>query len=202
MASSESRAADITPAPCGSAAKAKNDGAVEREAGLRAVPRDELTVRVVVPRPAAPGRQAAERRRLGVLRPLDSVYTELVFEWDPRKAEANAAKHGVTFDDAVTVFVDPDALDGPDLQHSSAESRYRRIGPSADGRVLIVAYTLRRRWRCRSDPDHQRAAGGPARACGVRGEGLTSRISQIRRRSSWRLCAAWADLRSEKNAVS
>jgi uncharacterized DUF497 family protein len=42
-----------------------------------------------------------------------------VFEWDPRKAEANAAKHGVTFDDAVTVFLDPDALDGPDLQHSS-----------------------------------------------------------------------------------
>ena len=49
-----------------------------------------------------------------------SVYTEWVFEWDPRKAEANAAKHGVTFDDAVTVFLDPDALDGPDPQHSSA----------------------------------------------------------------------------------
>jgi uncharacterized protein (DUF4415 family) len=39
-----------------------------------------------------------------------------VFEWDPRKAEANAAKHGVTFDDAVTVFLDPEALDGADLQ--------------------------------------------------------------------------------------
>jgi hypothetical protein len=36
-----------------------------------------------------------------------------VFEWDPRKARANADKHGVTFDDAVTVFVDPKALDGP-----------------------------------------------------------------------------------------
>ena len=47
-----------------------------------------------------------------------------MFEWDPRKAEANAVKHGVTFDDAVTVFLDPDALDGPDLQHSSAESRF------------------------------------------------------------------------------
>ena len=44
-----------------------------------------------------------------------------MFEWDPRKAEANAVKHGVTFDDAVTVFLDPDALDGPDLQHSSAD---------------------------------------------------------------------------------
>jgi hypothetical protein len=35
-----------------------------------------------------------------------------VFEWDPRKAEANAAKHGVSFDEAVTVFLDPDGLDG------------------------------------------------------------------------------------------
>jgi uncharacterized DUF497 family protein len=67
-----------------------------------------------------------------------------VFEWDPRKAEANAAKHGITFDDAITVFLDPDALDGPDLQHSSAKLRYRRLGRSADGQVLMVAYTLRR----------------------------------------------------------
>jgi uncharacterized DUF497 family protein len=66
-----------------------------------------------------------------------------VFEWDPRKAEANAAKHGVTFDDAVTVFLDPNALDGPDLQHSSSEARFRRLGRSADGRVLMVAYTTR-----------------------------------------------------------
>jgi uncharacterized DUF497 family protein len=76
--------------------------------------------------------------------PWHSVYTECVFEWDPRKAEANAAKHGVSFDDAVTVFLDPEALDGPDLQHSSAEARCRRLGRSADGRVLVVAYTIRR----------------------------------------------------------
>jgi len=62
-----------------------------------------------------------------------------VFEWDPRKAEANAAKHGVSFDDAVTVFLDAEALDGADLQHSSAEVRFRRLGRSADGRVLMVA---------------------------------------------------------------
>jgi uncharacterized DUF497 family protein len=67
-----------------------------------------------------------------------------VFEWDPRKAQANAAKHGVSFDEAVTVFLDPNGLDGPDLQHSSAESRFRRLGQSADGRLLMVAYTLRR----------------------------------------------------------
>jgi uncharacterized protein len=67
-----------------------------------------------------------------------------VFEWDPRKAEANAGKHGVTFDDAVTVFLDASGLDGPDLEHSRAEARFRRLGRAADGRVLMVAYTLRR----------------------------------------------------------
>ena len=60
------------------------------------------------------------------------------------EAEANAAKHGVSFDHAVTVFLDPQALDGPDLQHSSAESRFLRLGRSAGRRVLMVAYTFRR----------------------------------------------------------
>jgi uncharacterized DUF497 family protein len=67
-----------------------------------------------------------------------------VFEWDPRKAQANAAKHGIAFDEAVTVFLDPNGLDGPDLQHSSAAARFRRLGQSAGGRLLMVAYTLRR----------------------------------------------------------
>ena len=66
-----------------------------------------------------------------------------MFEWDPRKAVANADKHGVTFDDAATVFLDPNALDGPDLDHSTVEARYLRLGRAADGRVLMVAYTLR-----------------------------------------------------------
>jgi uncharacterized protein (DUF4415 family) len=48
-------------------------------------------------------------------------------EWDPRKAEANAAKHGVSFDEAVTVFLDANVLDGPDLQHSKAEMRFLRL---------------------------------------------------------------------------
>ena len=67
-----------------------------------------------------------------------------MFEWDPRKAEANTAKHGVSFDEAVTVFLDGYALDGPDLQHSKAERRFLRLGRAAAGRVLMVAYTLRR----------------------------------------------------------
>ncbi len=67
-----------------------------------------------------------------------------MFEWDPRKASANAAKHGVTLEDALAVFTDDDALDGPDLAHSASEARYLRLGRAANGRVLMVAYTIRR----------------------------------------------------------
>jgi uncharacterized DUF497 family protein len=66
-----------------------------------------------------------------------------VFEWDPQKAKTNADKHGVPFEEAVTVFLDADALDGPDLQHSTREPRFRRLGRSADGRVLMAVYTQR-----------------------------------------------------------
>ncbi len=66
-----------------------------------------------------------------------------MFEWDPRKAHVNAEKHGVTFDEAVTVFLDANALDGPDVLHSAAESRFLRLGKSIEGRVLMIAYTLR-----------------------------------------------------------
>ena len=67
-----------------------------------------------------------------------------MFEWDPRKAAANAGKHGVSFDEAVTTFLDANALDGPDLQHSKEEKRFRRLGLSVEGRILMVAYTARR----------------------------------------------------------
>ena len=63
--------------------------------------------------------------------PRHSVYTEWVFGWDPRKAEANAAKHGVSFDEAVTVFLDPEAFDGPGpaaLFGRSTTSAARAIG--------------------------------------------------------------------------
>jgi uncharacterized DUF497 family protein len=43
------------------------------------------------------------------------------------------------------VFGDPDALDGPDLSHSEEESRFPRLVRAVTGRVLIVAYTVRRR---------------------------------------------------------
>ncbi len=67
-----------------------------------------------------------------------------MFEWDPGKAEINLAKHGISFEEAATVFGDTEALDGPDLEHSEAEHRFLRLGVSALGRVLMVAYTVRR----------------------------------------------------------
>ena len=51
-----------------------------------------------------------------------------MFEWDARKAAANLRKHGVSFDEATTVFADPEALDGPDLDHSEHEARFLRLG--------------------------------------------------------------------------
>jgi len=68
-----------------------------------------------------------------------------VFEWDTRKAAVNRTKHGISFEEAATVFGDPRALDGPDLRHSEKERPSLRLGRAATGRVLIVAYTLRRR---------------------------------------------------------
>jgi uncharacterized DUF497 family protein len=67
-----------------------------------------------------------------------------VFEWDPRKAAANLTKHGVSFDEATTIFADTGALDGPDVGHSTAEARFLRVGQSILDRVLVVAYTQRK----------------------------------------------------------
>jgi uncharacterized DUF497 family protein len=68
-----------------------------------------------------------------------------MFEWDELKAVANLRKHHVSFIEAVTVFSDPDGLDGADIAHSDEEERRLRIGKSAFGRILTIAYTFRRR---------------------------------------------------------
>ncbi|HBE83002.1 MAG TPA: BrnT family toxin [Pyrinomonadaceae bacterium] len=65
------------------------------------------------------------------------------FEWDPRKAEANFKKHGVSFTEAVEAFYDPFAVDDIDDAHSSdEEQRFTLIGRS-DVRLLIVAHTIK-----------------------------------------------------------
>ena len=65
------------------------------------------------------------------------------FEWDQVKADKNRKKHGVSFDDAVTVFADPFSITIPDPDHSVDEQRFVDIGTSAGGAVLVVVYTER-----------------------------------------------------------
>jgi uncharacterized DUF497 family protein len=66
---------------------------------------------------------------------------DLRFEWDEAKAAANLNKHGVSFDEAQTVFGDPDTITRLDDQHSDVEDRFIDIGMSANGRILVVVYT-------------------------------------------------------------
>jgi hypothetical protein len=65
------------------------------------------------------------------------------FEWDRSKAAGNVRKHGVTFDEAATVFLDELAVSGSDPDHSVSESRYITFGMSSLGRLLAVSHTYR-----------------------------------------------------------
>jgi uncharacterized DUF497 family protein len=66
-----------------------------------------------------------------------------IFERDAKKAEANARKHDVTFDEASTAFGDPFALLMADPDHSLSEERYTVLGMSSQGRLLVVAFAER-----------------------------------------------------------
>ncbi|MDQ6799261.1 MAG: BrnT family toxin [Acidobacteriota bacterium] len=65
------------------------------------------------------------------------------FEWDPRKASGNLRKHGVSFDEAMTVFADWGSItiSGPD--HSEEEERFIIVGVSSRGRILVVSHVER-----------------------------------------------------------
>jgi len=65
------------------------------------------------------------------------------FAWDPRKDKRNLAKHGVSFDEAKTVFDDELFLVFSDPDHSTEESRFIIMGRSKRGRLLVAAYTER-----------------------------------------------------------
>ena len=65
------------------------------------------------------------------------------YEWDKNKASANLSKHGVSFEEAKTVFNDPLYVDFYDPDHSYDEHRYILIGESAQGRLVFVSYMER-----------------------------------------------------------
>jgi len=64
----------------------------------------------------------------------------LRFGWDPQKAESNWAKHGVTFEEAVSVFADPLARIFNDASHSEEESRELIVGHSKLRRLILVSF--------------------------------------------------------------
>ena len=70
--------------------------------------------------------------------------SNLFFEWDPKKAASNAAKHGVSFEEAKTVFYDEDALVIPDPEHSLDEERFIIMGRSSKPRILVVVHCFRK----------------------------------------------------------
>ncbi len=61
--------------------------------------------------------------------------------WDPRKAEANITKHGVTFAQAATVLLDPLHVTVFDTAHSQDEERWFTLGTSNEGKLLAVSHT-------------------------------------------------------------
>jgi uncharacterized protein len=65
------------------------------------------------------------------------------FEWNPDKANLNLKKHGVSFNEASTVFNDPLSVTFPDPDNSFGEERYVIIGLSSANRILIVPHTDR-----------------------------------------------------------
>jgi uncharacterized DUF497 family protein len=67
----------------------------------------------------------------------------VVYEWNVAKASANIKKHGISFDAAATVFLDPLALTFPDPFHSGGEEREITIGHTAGHQVAFVAHCQR-----------------------------------------------------------
>jgi uncharacterized DUF497 family protein len=65
------------------------------------------------------------------------------FEWDLDKARENERKHGVTFEEAATVFADFDAVIDDDPEHATDEDRFIIIGISVRARMLLAIYTIR-----------------------------------------------------------
>jgi len=70
---------------------------------------------------------------------------EMEFEWDPAKATANSRKHGVTFEEAGSVFGDPMAVTFADPDHSTDEERRLTFGYSQSSRLLLVSHCDRGR---------------------------------------------------------
>src|SRR5262245_15244079 len=63
------------------------------------------------------------------------------FDWDPAKAASNVAKHGVTFEEAMSVFRDPLARSFPDPEPGAGEERWITMGETSTGNLLVIVHT-------------------------------------------------------------
>lgn len=72
---------------------------------------------------------------------------ELDFTWDEPKHRRNKRKHGVTFEEAASVFLDPSAMSNFDLDHSEPEDRFVLLGMSSSPRLLLVCHCYRQESR-------------------------------------------------------
>ena len=70
-------------------------------------------------------------------------YKDSYFEWDEDKNEDNIKKHGISFEEAMTVFDDDNALYKPDVDHSEEEERFIILGFSINPRLLVVCHCYR-----------------------------------------------------------
>ncbi len=67
----------------------------------------------------------------------------LIFEWDPKKAKINITQHGISFDEASTIFRDTMSVTITDPLHSQDEERFVLLGYSCKNRLLVVIHTER-----------------------------------------------------------
>lgn len=67
----------------------------------------------------------------------------MIFEWNKKKSEINVKKHGISFEEAVSVFVDEDAVLFDDPDHSTEEDRFLIIGVSNKMNICIVSHCYR-----------------------------------------------------------
>ena len=68
---------------------------------------------------------------------------KLIFEWDDKKNASNIHKHGVSFEEAQTVFFDENAIEFDDPDHSIQEERFLLLGLSQSLKVLVVCHCYR-----------------------------------------------------------
>jgi uncharacterized DUF497 family protein len=72
---------------------------------------------------------------------------DVVFEWDERKNRANRKKHGISFEEGRTAFLDENARVMPDSEHSEDEERFVLLGLSTSLKILVVCHCYREKDR-------------------------------------------------------